>query len=404
MWRNSIIAAHRRIVEARVPRNIQERRCSGWVTVLECDRVLKESPCNNQHNSAQINSLLEFVLVTLSLQEIFMKKIVSGFALSVLLSSTSIASPVTFFGEDLSTGDPNIGSLVNATTARNNFFSNLTGVGTETFDSYASTPASVSFGAAGTATLSGGTLASLNDGAGRFPVSGSQYLNASTSNFSLSFSNPISAFGFFGTDVGDFGGQLSLTLTGSNGVTQIVVPHTIGSGGSTSGSDLYFGFYDLTNTYTSITFDNPSTVDVFAFDNLSIGARTFDLGNDASRFCGHWLHGLPSQAEWGGHSSRLIFVDECGKPLSGGFSLAGDRLRRGRKPQAPYRRRLPPSECVEVPLQRRRYPAAQATDSARLGIAKSPVLMMSNAKVNSASGPAIPAMSSTTLRYSQPRY
>jgi hypothetical protein len=71
MWRNSIIAAHRRIVEARVPRNIQERRCSGWVTVLECDRVLKESPCNNQHNSAQINSLLEFVLVTLSLQEIF---------------------------------------------------------------------------------------------------------------------------------------------------------------------------------------------------------------------------------------------------------------------------------------------------------------------------------------------
>jgi hypothetical protein len=272
MWRNSIIAAHRRIVEARVPRNIQERRCSGWVTVLECDRVLKESPCNNQHNSAQINSLLEFVLVTLSLQEIFMKKIVSGFALSVLLSSTSIASPVTFFGEDLSTGDPNIGSLVNATTARNNFFSNLTGVGTETFDSYASTPASVSFGAAGTATLSGGTLASLNDGAGRFPVSGSQYLNASTSNFSLSFSNPISAFGFFGTDVGDFGGQLSLTLTGSNGVTQIVVPHTIGSGGSTSGSDLYFGFDDLTNTYTSITFDNPSTVDVFAFDNLSIGS------------------------------------------------------------------------------------------------------------------------------------
>jgi len=201
-----------------------------------------------------------------------MKKILTAAIVIVLGSAAASAAPVTFFGEDLTTGDPNIGSLVNAFNARNTFFGNLVGVGTETFESYSSTPASVSFGAAGTANLIGGTLRSGNDGAGRFPVSGTKYLYAGTNNFSLTFTTAISAFGFFGTDVGDFGGQLTLVLTGSNGTTSLAVPHTIGSGGSTSGSDLYFGFYDLGNTYTAISFTNNSNVDNFAFDNFSIGS------------------------------------------------------------------------------------------------------------------------------------
>jgi PEP-CTERM motif-containing protein len=91
-------------------------------------------------------------------------------------------------------------------------------------------------------------------------------------SFSLSFTSPISAFGFYGTDIGDFGGQLTLALTGSNGSTSLIVPHTIGQDGSTSGSDLYFGFYDLANTYTGISFTNNSVTDNFAFDDFSIGS------------------------------------------------------------------------------------------------------------------------------------
>ncbi len=53
----------------------------------------------------------------------------------VCTSGLSFASPVTFFGEDVnSLPDPATASLTNATNARNSFFGNLTGVGTETFE------------------------------------------------------------------------------------------------------------------------------------------------------------------------------------------------------------------------------------------------------------------------------
>jgi hypothetical protein len=199
------------------------------------------------------------------------------------LSAFSLAAnPVTFFGEDVNLGgDPTTGSLTNANTAHNSFFLNLTGVGTENFESYATgtvLPLAISFGAAGTANLTdpSGTSAieSGNDGAGRFPVSGTQYLvTGAGSGFTITFTSAISAFGFYGTDVGDFGGSLSLGLTGSNGNTNLAVPNTVGNNGSTSGSDLYFGFYDTANTYTSITFNNLGSggVDVFGFDDFSIG-------------------------------------------------------------------------------------------------------------------------------------
>ncbi len=192
------------------------------------------------------------------------------------------ANPVTFFGEDVNNaGDPNEAVLTNANTAHNAFFLNLTGVGTETFESFATgtvLPLNISFGAAGTATLSDpsntSAIESGNDGAGRYPISGTQYLvTGAGSGFTLTFSAPIAAFGFFATDVGDFAGSLSLGLTGSGGNTNLAVPNTVGGNGSTSGSNLYFGFYDTTNTYTSITFNNIGSggVDVFGFDNFSIG-------------------------------------------------------------------------------------------------------------------------------------
>ena len=187
--------------------------------------------------------------------------------------SLSIAAPVTFFGEDTTNNGAALPSTPKATAARNQFFSNLTGVGTETFEGFAtgaSPPIVVNFGTAGKATLTGtGSVQSGRSATNQFPISGSKYYNTN-GTFGLAFSTPISAFGFFGTDIGDVNASLTLTLVGSNGTTTQVVPDVIGS--SANGSALYYGFYDTAATYTSISFAGAGQ-DIFGFDDFSIGTR-----------------------------------------------------------------------------------------------------------------------------------
>ena len=227
----------------------------------------------------------------------------------------AFAAPVIFSGEDLNmSGDPNQAAFTNATNARNNFFANLTGVGVETFESIpsgTSSPITLTFPGAGSATLNGtGSVAAGNDGLGRYPFSGSQYYYAGSDDFTINFSSAISAFGFYGTDLGDFGGQLTLTLTGSNGVTVLTVPNTIGSSGSTSGSNLYWGFYDTANTYTSISFGNNSGgADIFGFDDFSIGSLEQVTPTPA-----------PEPSSWA--------------MMLGGFGLLGGTMRARRKASA----------------------------------------------------------------------
>jgi len=212
-------------------------------------------------------------------------KILVTFAVLAAGTLPLFASTVNFFGEDVETsGDPTTATPTNSNAARASFFSNLMGVGTEGFESFATgttLPLTIMFMGAGSATLIDPTNSSAifsgNDGGGRFPVSGSQFLETGAgSGFTLTFSSPIAAFGFFGTDVGDFGGALSLGLTDASGnMSTLNVGNTLGSNASTSGSVLYFGFYDLTDTYKSITFNNAGSggVDVFGFDDFSIGSR-----------------------------------------------------------------------------------------------------------------------------------
>jgi hypothetical protein len=209
-------------------------------------------------------------------------KLLATVVILACMSTPSFASPVTFFGEDVQgppNMDPNTAPFTNANTAASNFLSNLTGVGTETFESFATgttAPIALTFPGAGTATLSGAGVSvfSGNDGLGRYPHSGTQYIETSSASFSIGFSSPIAAFGFYGTDIGDFGGRLTLTLTDAMGnVSVLTVPNTIGSSGNTSGSNLFYGFYDLGDTYTSITFGNNSGgADVFGFDDMTVGS------------------------------------------------------------------------------------------------------------------------------------
>jgi hypothetical protein len=185
------------------------------------------------------------------------------------------AAPLTFFGEDLGQGETvRLAATPNADAARNAFFANLVGVGTETFEGFAtgsSAPLAVSFGAAGTATLGGtGNITSVPTGtnnAGRYPISGDKYWT-SGETFTITFSNPVAAFGFYGIDIGDFGGQVTLTLAGG-GAQTITVPNTVNGAG---GAVLYFGIIE-TLTFTAITFGNSAAgTDVFGFDDFSIGS------------------------------------------------------------------------------------------------------------------------------------
>jgi len=193
-------------------------------------------------------------------------------------ATPALAAPTVFFGEDInSLGDPNtLAAVPNSDAARAAFLSQLSGVQTESFEGIAVGVANpvLNFGPAGTAALSGsGRVQAGNDGAGRYPISINNYYYAGTDDFSIVFSQPVSAFGFYGIDIGDFGGQLTLLLTAVGGATTLLsVGNIIGNGGDISGSVLYFGFVDPATVFTSLSFGNNSGgLDVFGFDNMTIG-------------------------------------------------------------------------------------------------------------------------------------
>jgi hypothetical protein len=200
------------------------------------------------------------------------KKFWAGLATGlIVIGSTGLAcaAPVTFFGEDLGGGEnTKLSSWTNASTAEANFLSNLTGVSTEDFESISGSTATFAGGV--TATLTGGSLstqASGTNGLGRYPTSGQNYWTASNS-FSLNFTTPVSAFGFYGVDIGDYNGQVVLGLVNGSTTNLNIGNSTNISGGSV----LYYGFYDLSNSYSSITFGNTAPgSDFFGFDDFTIG-------------------------------------------------------------------------------------------------------------------------------------
>jgi hypothetical protein len=222
------------------------------------------------------------------LEKSIMKKNLLAAAVAIAAFGAGHANAYqTFFGEDLNgNGNVALSSIPNSSAAETAFLSQLTGVGTETFESQSGgAPLALTFPGAGTATLTGGggvvssvTPGSTN-GAGRYSIpsaSSSNYWEVSagsSGDFTITFTDSIAAFGFYGIDIGDFGGQLSLGL--SNGGT-LVVNNTVGNNGSTDGSVLYYGFIADTaaEEFTSISFKTTTGQgDIFAFDNFTIGTQ-----------------------------------------------------------------------------------------------------------------------------------
>lgn len=219
---------------------------------------------------------------------------IASVACSVFVAGTASAY-VTFFGEDQNNSATiPLSSTPKADAQQKEFLSKLVTPGVETFESQtvgAKAPLALKFPGFGntelSATLTGSTGAVVavesgkTDGAGRYSVPSASTRNfwqveaGSEGSFTVDFAQPVAAFGFYGVDVGDFGGQLQLQLLDASSVIgSLIVPNSIGNEGSTDGSVLFFGFIavDPKEYFSSVRFlTTTGQGDVFAFDNFTIG-------------------------------------------------------------------------------------------------------------------------------------
>lgn len=192
--------------------------------------------------------------------------------------TTVQAAPTIYFGENQTPAGIVSGAPL---TARTSFLSSLIGVGSEGFETQTlggSAPIGLTFsGSTGsiTATLSGsGEIVGPGSVCcGRFNTTsgGSQLWNVS-GVFDITFSTAVSAFGFYGTDIGDYAGQVTVALEDTLGnVTNFVVDNTVNG---RDGSLLFWGFTDSATAYKKITFGNTNIgTDFFGFDDMVIGDR-----------------------------------------------------------------------------------------------------------------------------------
>jgi hypothetical protein len=165
--------------------------------------------------------------------------------------------------------------------ARDQFLGVLSSnVSTNTFEALANNalaPQSLDFGFAGTATLNGsGTIYDSPLG-GRFATSGSKFWEQTVgpnTAFNITFSQAIAAFGFYGTDIGDFNGRLTLSFF--NGATK--VGSFVAQDGDLSGNAVpsldgnlrFWGVTFATNAFNKVEFVMAGNTDVFGFDDMTI--------------------------------------------------------------------------------------------------------------------------------------
>jgi len=222
----------------------------------------------------------------------------------LLVGNSAEAAIMTYIGVDVNSS-PNpkataLTSLPNSNlAAAATFLSQLSAHGTETFESFANptfTSFGLTFGSYGTGTLRSTTNDPNYSGRvreqtfgtsnlqGRYTISGNHYFetdpgavnmpvqgaHGNTGDFTIDFTNPVSAFGFFAIDIGDFNGVLEVTYNLLGGGTHL---ETIGNPGTTSGV-VFLGVTtnDALNPFTSVTFhDTHPAQDFVGYDNFIAG-------------------------------------------------------------------------------------------------------------------------------------
>ena len=213
--------------------------------------------------------------------------VLSIVALGTMYAGSSFAYQI-FRGEDLNGNPTSIPAIPNSTNSQLAFF----GFGTprvENFENQAvgAGPLTLGFGSGNTAvnaTLSGvnGAVQSVGTPTdGRFSVpGGNKFWAATASNrndtFNIAFSTDVEAFGFFGIDIGDFGGILSLELLdGEESMMGTAFPINTSTGNNRDGSVVYFGIRAQSQSewFRSIRFRLTNTTtqdDAFAFDSFTV--------------------------------------------------------------------------------------------------------------------------------------
>jgi len=267
---------------------------------------------NDPHTSAPTSTMQVQSLATADAASAWTSSTAKNWALCALeivplppaviaASEIGVGALRTFFAEDGGFGDTTLqrtGSG-NADDAAALFLAAVTSWGTEDFEGFADdlpAPLAIDFGGFTTATLDGAGFVNTilppgTNAVGRYPLSGDNYYDSS-STFFITFSVAVRAFGFYGIDLGDFGGSVTLTLTHADSSTTVLtIPHTVsGLGGSMN----FFGFV-LTAGVPSVTrIDFGNTVpgfDVFGFDDMTVGVSTESGGG------GHDIALIPEDCE-----------------------------------------------------------------------------------------------------------
>lgn len=190
-------------------------------------------------------------------------------------SASIPTAPQVFFAAESIPVNQVVGAPV---VARDAFLSYLeTSVGSVSFESFAantlpSFPLPPLPGASGqiVGTVYGDASTYVGPGAGRFNTTpgGNSYLRIS-GDADIEFSTPIAAFGFYGTDFGDFNGVITATFR--NAVTAALTPFSIPvTPGTVNGNLIFWGMIDTGATYDKVTFTTVSTgaTDIFGLDDV----------------------------------------------------------------------------------------------------------------------------------------
>jgi hypothetical protein len=216
-------------------------------------------------------------------------------AVAATVSVSSAHAAFTYFGEDINNNINGATEPLSSTpvsdAASSSFLAKLSGVGTETFEQRttgSTPPLAIAFpGATGSfiATLTGGsglvaevTPGSTN-GAGRYSVpsaTSTKFWEVAAGiggDFTITFSEDVGAFGFYGVDIGDLGGQLTLQRLNANGAA-VGGNIAVGNSEGYDGSVLFFGYVagSTSETFRSIRFlTSAGAGDIFGFDNFTAG-------------------------------------------------------------------------------------------------------------------------------------
>eukprot|EP00968_Pinguiococcus_pyrenoidosus_P021104 scaffold2675_cov236-Pinguiococcus_pyrenoidosus.AAC.3 len=184
--------------------------------------------------------------------------------LAVLVNGVAASTPcggTTFFGEDRNPDDTQnnvlpLPATPKADAARDSFFMALTAPSTETLESLGAgdtSPELLFPGPSITATLTGGETRQDPPLNGQYAISPDTYFSTDD-NFTVEFSEEISSFGFYGVDIGDVQGNLTLTAVRTDGTScSIAIPHEVDG---PSGGVLYFAYIDLDEPFIRVNFTN----------------------------------------------------------------------------------------------------------------------------------------------------